>query len=245
MFWGLIPAHAGSTTRTAILLPRIWAHPRSRGEHHTAGTLGAVGSGSSPLTRGALICWRAVSVMMGLIPAHAGSTRGGTCMFHPLWAHPRSRGEHVVDPCGDEALVGSSPLTRGAQLGDIMNGLQGGLIPAHAGSTAPFTAMTTCGPAHPRSRGEHGAANSANSMPSGSSPLTRGARSPPLVCTGPGGLIPAHAGSTTSFLNRILISGAHPRSRGEHSPSSYLRIRNSGSSPLTRGAPRSEAANAQ
>ncbi|KXI17196.1 hypothetical protein HMPREF3227_01725, partial [Corynebacterium sp. CMW7794] len=51
--------------------------------------------------------------------------------------------------------AGSSPLTRGAPLGERDSLASRGLIPAHAGSTRLVQVTSfTCG-AHPRSRGEH------------------------------------------------------------------------------------------
>ena len=54
----------------------------------------------------------------------------------------------------------------------------------------------------------------------------------------PGGLIPAHAGSTG--MRFIVGPGtrAHPRSRGEHGFGIFRPVFDHGSSPLTRGAPR-------
>ena len=49
---GLIPAHAGKTPRAHQHRPRPRAHPRSRGENTTVGTMPGAGPGSSPLTRG-------------------------------------------------------------------------------------------------------------------------------------------------------------------------------------------------
>ena len=72
----------------------------------------------------------------------------------------------------------------------------------------------------------------------GSSPLTRGARSSRRPRDLRGGLIPAHAGSTFIDGSKIKLHEAHPRSRGEHVGSSGSRGRESGSSPLTRGAPK-------
>ena len=55
VWWGLIPAHAGSTRRIRPQTTLDRAHPRSRGEH--SGVPLALTSlwGSSPLTRGARI----------------------------------------------------------------------------------------------------------------------------------------------------------------------------------------------
>ena len=69
----------------------------------------------------------------------------------------------------------------------------------------------------------------------GSSPLTRGK---PKWAVGPScvpGLIPAHAGKTSTASARPPKSGAHPRSRGENLDSSACTATVPGSSPLTRG----------
>ena len=49
---GLIPAHAGKTTRGRAVRFMGGAHPRSRGENSTGEYFGATAMGSSPLTRG-------------------------------------------------------------------------------------------------------------------------------------------------------------------------------------------------
>ena len=193
---GLIPAHAGSTTCHASAqsslrahprsrgehrvrkLPRLrqGAHPRSRGEHASAVTARTSRSGSSPLTRGALLHPSWIHPAERLIPAHAGSTRTGRGTA-PEWpAHPRSRGEHQAQwPC-DSGHLGSSPLTRGALPTIEHAPARHGLIPAHAGSTLPRLRTVLRGWAHPRSRGEHCARGHCRNVPLGSSPLTRGAR---------------------------------------------------------------------
>ena len=69
----------------------------------------------------------------------------------------------------------------------------------------------------------------------GSSPLTRGKRPDDDAGTVKFGLIPAHAGKTRPF--RMLFQGdrAHPRSRGENTPTTARPLTVTGSSPLTRG----------
>ena len=69
----------------------------------------------------------------------------------------------------------------------------------------------------------------------GSSPLTRG-KLRARTCEPPSaGLIPAHAGKTSSVTPKARSTGAHPRSRGENSSSRRCRSSSKGSSPLTRG----------
>ena len=69
----------------------------------------------------------------------------------------------------------------------------------------------------------------------GSSPLTRGKPGPPCRSRLGAGLIPAHAGKTSTYSHTRAHPRAHPRSRGENPrPCPPTRIR-LGSSPLTRG----------
>ena len=89
--------------------------------------------------------------------------------------------------------------------------------------------------AHPRSRGDHAVPTIANPWPPGSSPLARG---PHWGADGQrfdDGLIPARAGTTTTFSMRCAQSGAHPRSRGDHVVMMAKNTVNTGSSPLARG----------
>ena len=71
--------------------------------------------GSSPLTRGKLSAVVAVTIGLGLIPAHAGKT---LCVM-----------------CSIAVASGSSPLTRGKPSERIRELIDAGLIPAHAGKT--------------------------------------------------------------------------------------------------------------
>ena len=72
----LIPAHAGSTCGDGARCASVSAHPRSRGEHLDLVCECRGALGSSPLTRGALVGVEDAVNGDGLIPAHAGSTRG-------------------------------------------------------------------------------------------------------------------------------------------------------------------------
>ena len=72
-------------------------------------------------------------------------------------------------------------------------------------------------------------------MSEGSSPLTRGKRLLIGVQEQLGGLIPAHAGKTSSSTSSACPARAHPRSRGENFSRPKVTPLLPGSSPLTRG----------
>ena len=132
--------------------------------------------------------------------------------------------------------MGSSPLARGAHEMSFQPPVGAGLIPARAGSTRCLRARNFPLRAHPRSRGEHMEAAAMTQIPAGSSPLARGARAVLQACIELYGLIPARAGSTLRGDAYLVVAGAHPRSRGEHSWRMFTSQTHRGSSPLARGA---------
>ena len=111
-------------------------------------------------------------------------------------AHPRSRGENLLERLNGVVGLGSSPLTRGKLTSRYNDALDGGLIPAHAGKTWNTGIRIVPSWAHPRSRGENSSSTPKKFPSKGSSPLTRGKR----FARGRAGnlprLIPAHAGKT-------------------------------------------------
>ena len=113
---GLIPAHAGKTTRCSSTWSSRPAHPRSRGENLGRMFYQLAGAGSSPLTRGKRSRRCRELFSSGLIPAHAGKTKLWDLRSTSRWAHPRSRGENPRAPTTTLGCGGSSPLTRGKLL---------------------------------------------------------------------------------------------------------------------------------
>ena len=172
--------------------------------------------GSSPLTRGKHGQGDEVLPVAGLIPAHAGKTRWWSGATHWWPAHPRSRGENFWLHCRHVTRAGSSPLTRGKHTGLAVEHPEDGLIPAHAGKTAPAPTSPTSRRAHPRSRGENEVGPERLDTTPGSSPLTRGKLGGGLLRRLLGRLIPAHAGKTNGTTSRVWKRTAHPRSRGEN-----------------------------
>ena len=92
--------------------------------------------------------------------------------------------------------------------------------------------------AHPRSRGEHVSPTLPTMVSSGSSPLARGPLGDGHYQDRRRGLIPARAGTTRIPPSDATLSGAHPRSRGEHFFVAPVEAVDAGSSPLARGTPR-------
>ena len=232
---GLIPAHAGKTTSVLSSGGTTRAHPRSRGENASASLSKPSTSGSSPLTRGKPRPRRRRRSRQRLIPAHAGKTTTLLGTLAASRAHPRSRGENEVKSAQAHYRRGSSPLTRGKHGGGRGLSRLVGLIPAHAGKTRTDRTAIPTGWAHPRSRGENASADAPEPPTRGSSPLRRGKRNRRRHGQGGHGLIPAHAGKTSTPSRTCANLAAHPRSRGENMMCAIVGFPVPGSSPLTRG----------
>ena len=253
----IIPAYAGSTSKSSPRTLPVKDHPRIRGEHRALNPGGVFSAGSSPHTRGA---------PSAEIPPIASSRD-----------HPRIRGEHLRGDRTPRPGRGSSPHTRGAPTCRPPGTTRPRIIPAYAGSTAspPSTGVALkdhprirgehqilavpggalegssphtrgalsagCRSAlpaqdHPRIRGEHGVLPVHVDRVGGSSPHTRGALRKTTTSASTTRIIPAYAGSTPSATASVRARKDHPRIRGEHGPAGGQAARWSGSSPHTRGA---------
>ena len=90
--------------------------------------------GSSPLARGTLFMVFCISVSGGLIPARAGNIPSSDSPGLLREAHPRSRGEHQMEPLAPSTPEGSSPLARGTFSTLSAAPSHERLIPARAGN---------------------------------------------------------------------------------------------------------------
>ena len=234
---GIIPAYAGSTSKSNPRTPPEKDHPRIRGEHLPGSSWTALRCGSSPHTRGAHQRAPVWVRHQGIIPAYAGSTWRRTGRRRRCRDHPRIRGEHTDYAAEISEWKGSSPHTRGAPSWRRLVAERCGIIPAYAGSTVPIALMATAFADHPRIRGEHALRASSQGTLLGSSPHTRGARR--LLRRGRRrqGIIPAYAGSTSKNRAPTPPAKDHPRIRGEHAWPALASAVSVGSSPHTRGAP--------
>ena len=130
--------------------------------------------------------------------------------------HPRGCGEHTYT---------------GVHLG-----LDAGIIPADAGSTADSIERPVHAQDHPRGCGEHINDTHQPLCELGSSPRMRGAHMSDSFSSFGKGIIPADAGSTGSCGRHRRSSRDHPRGCGEHCRLVVLVLYWSGSSPRMRGA---------
>ena len=131
----IIPAYAGSTSRSGSWSTASTDHPRIRGEHLADPQNACYGE--------------------RIIPAYAGSTLDSVPAELPCWDHPRIRGEHSSAMRTCVPTPGSSPHTRGALLHGRQAVRQAGIIPAYAGSTRHHPEPGAPSGDHPRIRGEH------------------------------------------------------------------------------------------
>ena len=134
------------------------------------------------------------------------------------------------------SVSGSSPHTRGARGGVLVDFADSGIIPAYAGSTPSATSGSANTRDHPRIRGEHLLVKVRGKIPRGSSPHTRGAPGEVAHRETRRRIIPAYAGSTGLSAGGARVDGDHPRIRGEHVTSRKAIPSGAGSSPHTRGA---------
>ena len=254
---GAIPAQAGSTTRSSRRCKRARGHPRAGGEHR--GTRGAPDDreGAIPAQAGSTYAEAGGDPGVGAIPAQAGSTRrvyGGPL---PWGGHPRAGGEHsagnaagtgqagpsraggehVPKMIEDDLAMGPSPRRRGARRTEPGPLLDGGAIPAQAGSTPAGLRSDAEARGHPRAGGEHRSRPALYARHGGPSPRRRGAPVAAAPAGGAGaghpraggehrqraglrrlvrGAIPAQAGSTGSRCSATPAPRGHPRAGGEH-----------------------------
>ena len=235
--FGIIPACAGSTACLSAQYSALQDHPRMRGEHGAHTARRRTRTGSSPHARGAHDTVPKNFLLLGIIPACAGSTPRARTAGSRSGDHPRMRGEHTVSRPILCTETGSSPHARGALRGLFGHTLGRGIIPACAGSTMAETWRLRCRRDHPRMRGEHMLEQSRDSRCPGSSPHARGARRRRDSVRDDRGIIPACAGSTSPSRMGPSPGRDHPRMRGEHWMTRRRAVTSLGSSPHARGAP--------
>ena len=239
-FW-IIPALAGNTFRVPGSAFSYEDHPRSRGEYFPELPIEYDDDGSSPLSRGIRWAVSPATETDGIIPALAGNTHEPGHGRPAPTDHPRSRGEYGMGGHRTRPREGSSPLSRGIpmRVNDSKHHVR--IIPALAGNTYKGGNPNEDAGDHPRSRGEYVQSLVPSSAVPGSSPLSRGIPPPLPLTIAMVRIIPALAGNTCSTCANPRASWDHPRSRGEYDDLLCQRETCEGSSPLSRGIPRTNS----
>ena len=137
----IIPARAGFTRAAGAGPDTRSDHPRSRGVYPALADTSVAMRGSSPLARGLPTASPRGTTTPRIIPARAGFTDAIVPAKRFRQDHPRSRGVYRVRDLGCEDEGGSSPLARGLQVGRLVHGLRGRIIPARAGFTIRLLLM--------------------------------------------------------------------------------------------------------
>ncbi len=134
---GIIPAYAGSTSAVSPVSPvPRGSSPHTRGALSSA-LRGMRQAGDHPRIRGEHDHRRrSPLVLLGIIPAYAGSTRRLLLAVDVVeWIIPAYAGSTLALAACSAVLAGSSPHTRGARPVPPRMGFQVWIIPAYAGST--------------------------------------------------------------------------------------------------------------
>ena len=149
----IIPARAGFTVLSAVVMVRVLDHPRSRGVYMGKRRNDRTIPGSSPLARGLPRTSRISGMPVWIIPARAGFTAEPLTAVQAAADHPRSRGVYVLPGGTRLAREGSSPLARGLlhRRGPSFHHTR--IIPARAGFTGGPPGPGRLEGDHPRSRG--------------------------------------------------------------------------------------------
>ena len=217
---GIIPAHAGLTARTWDSDRCRRDHPRACGAHISSRYSVSDFLGSSPRMRGSLSLPWALLMRLGIIPAHAGLTRGSAPARACAQDHPRACGAHGAASASRDASRGSSPRMRGSHQPFLISIDRFWIIPAHAGLTTRIVVSRNPHRDHPRACGAH-VGNLAEYLDeAGSSPRMRGSQLYFLCRLDQLGIIPAHAGLTQDHQCSLPTSGDHPRACGAHTKKS-------------------------
>ena len=110
----IIPAHAGSSRARRTFAAAVPDHPRACREQWSSNPDPISMTGSSPRMQGADLLDDLPGADVGIIPAHAGSRRGGRRRARSVPDHPRACREQLTIIPSFNSFPGSSPRMQGA-----------------------------------------------------------------------------------------------------------------------------------
>ena len=231
----IIPAPAGTGSRSGSMTILSPDHPRACGDRWLSSSTGTFSSGSSPRLRGPERHRTARPAAHRIIPAPAGTgplrperARGGT-------DHPRACGDRMEELSGQEVRGGSSPRLRGPAGRPSYNLRGARIIPAPAGTGNEPIARTDIMPDHPRACGDRSGSPYLATRAAGSSPRLRGPGPFRGVIGDHPRIIPAPAGTGRSTRPGRAARADHPRACGDRFGVPSVLLNQTGSSPRLRG----------
>ena len=177
---------------------------------------------------------------LGIIPAHAGLTAYSISFAHCARDHSRVCGAHSGSGLYLTHFGGSSPRMRGSRIVAPYFPHSEGIIPAHAGLTNLVGSTVSTSGDHPRACGAHSGVVRRSDSQKGSSPRMRGSPSSWRNISPSPGIIPAHAGLTSSGCTAYRASRDHPRACGAHDTDTITNRPLQGSSPRMRSSRRTD-----
>ena len=193
----ITPAYAGKSFSPSACIGHYRDHPRVCGEKPGSKQPENPHQGSPPRMRGKGLsappaCWQ-----IGITPAYAGKSTGGTHAHKCARDHPRVCGEKLRLTAKETPCRGSPPRMRGKGTGFSALGSASGITPAYAGKSVPLRPLGVVAWDHPRVCGEKCISAIFAAGMLGSPPRMRGKA--PRVCKDLErmGITPAYAGKSS------------------------------------------------
>ena len=136
---GITPAGAGNRNLNHYFQIFLWDHPRGCGEQSSEPSPLRIYLGSPPRVRGTEMQGCICSLFPGITPAGAGNRRRPCHQRIHGQDHPRGCGEQIDLDASDMETEGSPPRVRGTAIKGRFHRRDGGITPAGAGNSLPFS----------------------------------------------------------------------------------------------------------
>ena len=195
-FFGITPAHAGTSRAARSGRAAKKDHPRTRGDKVTEKAPQQIWKGSPPHTRGQASHQKLTGWHKRITPAHAGTRNRCGGKLPVAWDHPRTRGDKGLPGQCSHSSFGSPPHTRGQENLTDVTQEENRITPAHAGTRRGRKRGRESMKDHPRTRGDKWSTPTKRARPIGSPPHTRGQGKMSSFTADSKRITPAHAGTS-------------------------------------------------
>ena len=205
------------------------------GEKQKTPPWGVEKGGSPPRVRGKVYLLCSSFHPPGITPACAGKRRRTISRQHESEDHPRVCGEKLRIFAYPDIVMGSPPRVRGKVVLRVALCIGVGITPACAGKRDSAPCDRLFRKDHPRVCGEKSLGSSLAFQVLGSPPRVRGKVRQIRSSAAMGGITPACAGKSMSYVPNSTMRRDHPRVCGEKSFVHIYVLCSKGSPPRVRG----------